>query len=128
CIASGNTFVCACPFGYSGGRCEEQTLTPNRICDRNPTLCKQGGTCISNSTHFQCVCRPGTEGEYCEKNTTISCYPTNPCFNGGTCYFNGFENVCSCLSGYTGKRCEEQTLIPNRICDINPTLCKQGSA
>ncbi|CAF4173326.1 unnamed protein product, partial [Rotaria magnacalcarata] len=25
CIASGNTFVCACPFGYSGGRCEEQT-------------------------------------------------------------------------------------------------------
>lgn len=71
-----NSFLCACPLGYTGTFCES-AINP---CQNR---CINGGTClILGSNECKCVCPSGYTGINCEVINSCLSYP---CLNGGTC-------------------------------------------
>uniref|UniRef100_A0A1B0D3H0 Uncharacterized protein n=1 Tax=Phlebotomus papatasi TaxID=29031 RepID=A0A1B0D3H0_PHLPP len=63
CVANGTTYMCICPSGKSGPRCEDNIVNP---CAENP--CFNGGTCIraSNEMGFTCNCTRSYIGVLCQ--------------------------------------------------------------
>ncbi|XP_031549495.1 fibropellin-3-like [Actinia tenebrosa] len=61
CTGKENGFMCECPNGYTGNRCEDKhegTCTPNP--------CQNGGTCNSSNGVFWCSCNPNHYGYTCQ--------------------------------------------------------------
>ncbi|XP_052694543.1 neurogenic locus notch homolog protein 1-like isoform X3 [Crassostrea angulata] len=103
---TGSKYVCTCPTGFSGDRCENsQTSNP---CDSN--TCQNGATCVADATKtdgYRCDCATGFTGDKCEM-TTNPC-SGNTCRNGATCVADATKTEgyrCDCATGFTGDKCE----------------------
>eukprot|EP00117_Sycon_ciliatum_P011161 scpid2447/ scgid12756/ Protocadherin Fat 4; Cadherin family member 14; FAT tumor suppressor homolog 4; Fat-like cadherin protein FAT-J len=60
---SGNKdFICSCPSGWIGSRCE----VDRDECERNP--CENDGVCINMEGTFSCDCPNNTAGQRCQLN------------------------------------------------------------
>merc|ERR1719242_588687 len=95
------SFICGCPFGFKGQRCEivlEQ-------CDTNP--CQNDALCFIHDDSYECYCVPDFHGERCQYKYNDCMLPPLPkCFNGGRCIDGVDQYKCSCTEGYSGKNCE----------------------
>ncbi|CAF2817982.1 unnamed protein product [Rotaria sp. Silwood2] len=79
-ISGGAGWICSCPSGFTGDRCQNM-ITP---CDRNP--CLNSGKCYPVGNSFTCACPLGYSGQTCETSIrpatcTINCSP-------GYCFSN----------------------------------------
>ena len=54
-VAGSGAYVCVCPGGFAGGRCEVD------VDDCKPNPCRLG-LCIDGPNAFSCVCPPGMTG------------------------------------------------------------------
>ena len=54
-VAGSGAYVCECPDGFAGGRCEVD------VDDCKPNPCRLGW-CIDGPNAFSCVCPPGMTG------------------------------------------------------------------
>ncbi len=119
CSSPGGNFVCACPDGFSGDRCEVKAIR----CDSNP--CTNGSICEDGTDGFRCHCLPGFSGTSCETNDNECA--VYPCQNGGTCSDALNDFVCNCRDGYVGKKCEYEAngCNPPNPC-LNGGTCIEG--
>ena len=64
CVETGSSFICQCPFGYTGALCGVQTLS----CSSSP--CGNSGTCIEGVTEgdYACLCPLGFGGNNCNES------------------------------------------------------------
>ncbi|XP_061187045.1 neurogenic locus notch homolog protein 1-like [Saccostrea echinata] len=124
CLSSSNgqSYLCSCPPGYQGPRCQ---IDENE-CLSSP--CMNGGICLDGKNGFTCQCPPGEggvhyTGRHCE--TKISkledvCTP-NPCHNEGYCSGVGGSFICYCTPKFSGPLCNETMSIGNP-CSSRPCL------
>lgn len=95
CAEEAAGFVCACPDGFTGTRCEIRNA-----CLDEP--CRNGGTCTQVGSGYSCECPAGFLGDDCELVDTCA---DSPCLNGGACSVSGDTFVCACPAGYRGETC-----------------------
>ncbi|KAF5299346.1 hypothetical protein FQA39_LY02519 [Lamprigera yunnana] len=138
CLNGHNSYSCICSPRYSGKNCE---IDLGNFCEKKPSMCKNGGTCVETNGNYRCNCLQGFIGKLiltflnltgpnCEQEVTVSplCTP-NPCMNNGVCVVNTATSrtQCNCLSGFTGLQCE----VNINECQSNPCLnngyCKDGN-
>uniref|UniRef100_A0A8D0GC18 Sushi, von Willebrand factor type A, EGF and pentraxin domain containing 1 n=1 Tax=Sphenodon punctatus TaxID=8508 RepID=A0A8D0GC18_SPHPU len=107
CKQLGSGYICLCPPGYTGLKCEMEIDECKSSPCLNNGICKDG---------FHCKCLPGFTGVLCDKN--INECLRRPCKNGATCKdgINSFR--CQCVTGYTGPHCE----VNINECESNPCL------
>lgn len=110
CQQLGRGYVCLCPPGYTGLKCE----TDIDECSSLP--CLNGGICRDKVGGFTCECSSGYTGQICEEN--INECSSNPCLNKGTCTDGLASYRCTCVSGYVGVHCETDV----NECQSNPCL------
>nr|XP_060465550.1 sushi, von Willebrand factor type A, EGF and pentraxin domain-containing protein 1 [Panthera onca] len=125
CQQLGRGYVCLCPSGYTGLKCE----TDIDECSSLP--CLNGGICKDLVGQFVCECPSGYTGQLCEEN--INECNSSPCLNKGTC-IDGLDGYhCTCVKGYTGLHCETEVnecqpspCLNNAVCEdqVGGFLCK----
>ncbi|XP_022084521.1 sushi, von Willebrand factor type A, EGF and pentraxin domain-containing protein 1-like [Acanthaster planci] len=62
CIDDVNQFICQCPLGFTGQRCQ----TNIDDCGTDSSPCDNGGTCVDGIGNFTCQCSLGFSGQACE--------------------------------------------------------------
>ncbi|CAF1213556.1 unnamed protein product [Adineta steineri] len=117
---------CICPNGFTGPRCEWNT-----VCSSN--TCLNGGTCRQIAvTMAECLCATGFTGPTCSLRDSCVNFP---CKNGGACTTlltntgtNWSAYRCVCPPGIYGQNCDTpisscaNMLCPsNKICSEQPT-------
>ncbi|XP_066469621.1 sushi, von Willebrand factor type A, EGF and pentraxin domain-containing protein 1 isoform X2 [Tiliqua scincoides] len=112
CKQVGSGYICICPPGYSGLKCEMEIDE----CKSSPCLNK--GICKDGIAAFICECQPGYTGLLCEED--VNECSSNPCLNQGTCTDGTNAYQCSCAKGFTGAHCETEI----NECLSNPCLNK----
>ena len=108
CSASEGAYLCKCPTGFTGERCEVDLCYPNPCAHRG----KRSGTCQHDVTSgYACTCTPGYEGRDCHQ--LVDHCKSNPCLHGGTCkrLFNDFR--CLCRTHHHGKTCQHKWISQN---------------
>ncbi|XP_028660616.2 LOW QUALITY PROTEIN: sushi, von Willebrand factor type A, EGF and pentraxin domain-containing protein 1 [Erpetoichthys calabaricus] len=110
CEEVGAGYICLCPSGFTGAKCESD------IDECLSMPCQNGAICTDVVGNFSCQCQPGYVGTLCE--TEINECISAPCVNDGTCVdgINGY--TCNCANGYTGIHCE----LELNECHSNPCL------
>ncbi|XP_050843098.1 sushi, von Willebrand factor type A, EGF and pentraxin domain-containing protein 1 isoform X3 [Serinus canaria] len=100
CKQLGSGYICICPLGYTGLKCETQVDE----CKSSP--CQNNGICKDGIGTFVCHCQPGYSGLLCEED--INECSSSPCLNGAHCVDgkNGYH--CTCTKGFTGDHCERE--------------------
>uniref|UniRef100_A0A7M4E463 Neurogenic locus notch homolog protein 2 n=1 Tax=Crocodylus porosus TaxID=8502 RepID=A0A7M4E463_CROPO len=98
-------FICQCPPGYSGSKCEF-----SNTCGQ--MRCKKGELCIQTSSGPRCYCPELLVGEECQ--ATAGC-TSAPCQNGGSCHPRPQAPYyyCQCPSYTEGSQCEH-SVHPSR--------------
>ncbi|XP_069576788.1 von Willebrand factor D and EGF domain-containing protein [Brachyistius frenatus] len=114
-------YVCSCPDGFGGSRCEVD------VDDCKPNPCRLG-RCTDGRNSFSCVCPPGTTGRTCREDVD-ECV-SEPCFPGVGCNNTMGSFVCaSCPPGFGGdgrncKRkssaCRISAKTPARVPQVSP--------
>lgn len=92
------SFMCKCPHGFTGSRCE---LNINE-CDNNP--CRNGAQCLDEKGGYRCICPDGFTGVDCQID--IDDCAQNPCQNGANCTDHVHSFKCHCPAGFWGPKCE----------------------
>ncbi|XP_062952594.1 neurogenic locus notch homolog protein 4 isoform X3 [Cynocephalus volans] len=111
------SFLCSCPPGFTGKRCQAQLEDP---CP--PSFCSKRGHCqIQASGLPQCSCLPGWTGEQCQLQDFCS---ANPCINGGVCLATYPQIQCHCPLGFEGHTCEHDV----NECFLDPGPCPKGTS
>nr|XP_056705184.1 sushi, von Willebrand factor type A, EGF and pentraxin domain-containing protein 1 [Euleptes europaea] len=112
CKQVGSGYICICPPGYTGLKCEVEIDE----CKSFPCLNK--GTCKDGIAAFTCQCQPGYTGMLCEED--INECASNPCLNEAVCVDGTNAYQCTCAEGFTGIHCETEI----NECLSNPCLNK----
>ncbi|XP_075416413.1 sushi, von Willebrand factor type A, EGF and pentraxin domain-containing protein 1 isoform X2 [Tenrec ecaudatus] len=110
CQQLGLGYVCLCPSGYTGLKCE----TDIDECSSLP--CLNNGICKDHVGDFLCECPSGYTGQLCEEN--INECLSSPCLNKGTCVDGVAGYRCTCVKGFIGLHCETEV----NECQSNPCL------
>ncbi|XP_004677499.1 PREDICTED: sushi, von Willebrand factor type A, EGF and pentraxin domain-containing protein 1 [Condylura cristata] len=125
CQQLGRGYVCLCPPGYTGLKCEID------IDECSSLPCLNNGICKDQVGGFVCECPSGYTGQLCEEN--INECSSNPCLNKGTCIDGLAGYRCTCVKGYVGQHCEMEVdecrsspCLNNAICEdqVGGFLCK----
>ncbi|KAF6127568.1 sushi, von Willebrand factor type A, EGF and pentraxin domain containing 1 [Phyllostomus discolor] len=125
CQQLGHGYVCLCPPGYTGLKCE----TDIDECSSQP--CLNNGTCKDRVGEFICECPSGYTGQLCEEN--INECSSSPCLNKGACIDGVAGYQCACVKGYIGLHCETEVnecqsspCLNNAVCEdqVGKFLCK----
>ncbi|XP_068613415.1 von Willebrand factor D and EGF domain-containing protein [Brachionichthys hirsutus] len=127
-------YLCACPDGFAGGRCEAN------IDDCRPNPCRLG-RCIDGIDAFSCVCPPGMTGRGHPGAFRVLPGPTcredvdecvsRPCFPGVGCSNTPGSFVCGvCPRGFRGdgKGCAcnffvKDAMSPSGVPPSGPAPC-----
>ncbi|XP_060618494.2 sushi, von Willebrand factor type A, EGF and pentraxin domain-containing protein 1 isoform X2 [Anolis sagrei] len=112
CKQVGSGYICICPPGYGGLKCEKDIDE----CSSSPCLNK--GICKDGTAAFTCQCQPGYSGLLCEED--INECSSNPCLNNAVCVDDINSYQCLCTEGFMGTNCETQI----NECLSNPCLNK----
>nr|XP_045229548.1 sushi, von Willebrand factor type A, EGF and pentraxin domain-containing protein 1 [Macaca fascicularis] len=110
CQQLGRGYVCLCPLGYTGLKCETD------IDECSPLPCLNNGVCKDLVGEFICECPSGYTGLRCEEN--INECSSSPCLNKGICVDGVAGYRCTCVKGYVGLHCETEV----NECQSNPCL------
>jgi hypothetical protein len=117
CNFGPNYWICACPLGYSGVRCESAINN----CDLYSQPCLNNGTCLNQplTNSYKCLCPTPFTGSRCETNYCAN----KPCING-ICNSNSNGYTCTCNPGYTGQNCGQAIdLCASNPCGVSLILC-----
>ncbi|XP_052820453.1 fibropellin-1-like [Mya arenaria] len=81
CFSSGSIFICQCPPGYTGTRCETAATTP-APCSSNPCL---HGSCANHGSSYTCSCTSGYTGTNCDKAGPVVCLKCSSTIGAAEC-------------------------------------------
>jgi hypothetical protein len=85
-------FICHCPLGLKGTRCESFLLSNEDPCLSNP--CWSGGTCKLDGKDWTCDCPPGYSGVQCRSTNDFNiCFNNKPCKNNGVCILTTLTGI-----------------------------------
>ncbi|KAJ8035487.1 Neurotrypsin [Holothuria leucospilota] len=99
CVNRLTSYICICPLGYNGSRCQN-VINP---CNSDP--CGSNGVCIDHKNDYICLCADGFGGNQCE--TVLDPCGSNPCEHNGLCIKQRNEYLCVCQDGFYGRQCEK---------------------
>ncbi|XP_017570679.1 neurogenic locus notch homolog protein 1-like isoform X2 [Pygocentrus nattereri] len=91
--------TCRCPPEWTGRFCEDDVDE----CLLDPTVCKNGGTCVNFPGGHSCACVNGWSGVDCTEN--IDDCLSSACASGSTCVDRVASFFCLCQPGRTGLLC-----------------------
>ncbi|XP_070794674.1 sushi, von Willebrand factor type A, EGF and pentraxin domain-containing protein 1 [Pituophis catenifer annectens] len=112
CKQVGSGYICICPPGYAGLKCEKEIDE----CRSSPCLNK--GICKDGTAAFICQCQQGYSGLLCEED--VNECSSNPCLNKAVCVDDINSYHCLCPEGFTGTHCEAEV----NECLSNPCFNK----
>ncbi|CAJ0583605.1 unnamed protein product, partial [Mesorhabditis spiculigera] len=101
-------FMCDCPSGFTGERCE---INENE-CDAKHCA---NGYCLDGLNSFQCVCDGKWSGTYCDAPYDFC--KQKPCKNGGKCINTNGTYTCGCKDGWMGQNCD---IVKTTSCKDKP--------
>ncbi|KAI0224310.1 hypothetical protein LSAT2_024675 [Lamellibrachia satsuma] len=95
-------FVCHCPYGYTGRKCETRLIPCAEL------KCEHGTCQNTENGGSHCICHANYYGRLC--NSSIRHCVDVTCLNGGMCRDTSHGFRCDCREGYTGRICETSFL------------------
>ncbi|XP_028398312.1 protocadherin Fat 4-like [Dendronephthya gigantea] len=101
CRVNGNGFICQCPRGWTGKRCEidsnECESCNKTACVKSKEICQNNGICTNQQGSFSCACpKPGVHGKLCQLSDTVC--DSDPCKLGEKCYPKENKQGYECLA------------------------------
>ncbi|XP_063226608.1 cubilin [Bacillus rossius redtenbacheri] len=104
CEDSYNKFICRCPPGWEGPRCEMDVNECARFFGTD-LGCQNGATCTNRPGSFDCSCAPGWFGVRCtQKSDTCGNAPSAALCGHGVCVNQqaaGRSHACICEQGWS---------------------------
>ncbi|KAL1424466.1 hypothetical protein MTO96_020250 [Rhipicephalus appendiculatus] len=110
-------YVCLCPPGFNGTRCE------NNIDDCPGHNCSVYGHCVDLVNAYRCECQAGYEGVDCGTEVN-ECEAYQPCRNGAICRDKIADYECTCADGYGDKNCSTLLLGCRKAPCLNDARCE----